>query len=239
MLDWRATWCDLEPPPWLALLPLGSIEQHGPHLPIGTDWQIAQHLAECIARELDAWLLPALPYSCAQEHQDFPGTFTLRPATLAALLDDMTASLARTGTPRLYIINYHGGNWALKSIVRDLNRRQDAVTVYYINPYEHISGLDMTEELHSGAFETSQWLHLDPSLVREGARDCVPDVPMSYLDQVGMRTISPQGLWGRPSQADAARGARDLDAMVMASVRIIRATITAVEAAMEREHHDS
>ncbi len=234
MLDWRATWRDLETPPWLAILPLGSIEQHGPHLPIGTDWYIASYLGEGVARVLDAWLLPTQPYSCAQEHQDFPGTITLRPATLAVLFADIVASLGRMSVPRLVILNYHGGNMALKSIVRDLNRQQRDVTVMMLNPYEGVPGLTMTEDLHSGDFETSQWLYLQPELVRPTAEDFVPSVPPERLDQIGLRAISPQGLWGRPSAATAARGERDLAYMIEHAAQRIRDGFTEVEGFWEQ-----
>lgn len=226
MLDWRTTWRDLEEPPWLAILPLGSIEQHGPHLPIGTDWLIAGYLGEAVAQVLEAWLLPAQPYSCAQEHQDFPGTISLRPATLAVLLADIVESLGRMGVPRLLILNYHGGNWALKAITRDLNRQQQKVTICALNPFEGVPGLDMATDLHAGAFETSQLLHLHPELVRASQRDFVPAAPPERLDQVGLRTLSPQGVWGRPSEATAERGARDLAWMVEETARRVRAIFT-------------
>ncbi|MHB9024980.1 MAG: creatininase family protein [Armatimonadota bacterium] len=222
MLDWQATWCDLEEPPWLAILPLGSIEQHGPHLPIGTDWLVGGYIAKEVARELEAWLLPAQPFSCAQEHQDFPGTISLRPVTLGILLADIVDSVGRAGIQRLAILNYHGGNWALKAISRDLNRQQDAVVVYALNCYEGVSGLAMEEDLHAGDFETSQILHLRPDLVRDVQCDFIPGVPAARLDQVGMRDISPDGNWGCPSQATAERGARDLAWMVKETVRRIQ-----------------
>jgi len=229
MLDWTATWCELEPPPWLALLPLGSVEQHGPWLPLGTDWYQAGVVSEALAKELDAWLLPAQPYSCAQEHQEFPGTVNLRPATLAALLSDLADAVARSQVRRLAIINYHGGNWALKSIVRDINRRQDELVVYQFSPYEYVSGL-AHDDLHSGYYETSQMLYLRPDLVRPGRQDWVPDIAPALLDQVGVRAVSPLGIWGRAAQANAEQGAADFAEMIANTVAIIRQTIARVDA---------
>lgn len=229
-MDWRATWKELATPPWLAILPLGSVEQHGPHLPIGFDWMVAEYLGKGVAAALDAWLLPAQPYSCAQEHQEFPGTISLRPATLTALLTDIVESLGRQGVPRLVILNYHGGNWALKSIVRDLNRQQQRVTVYPIASYEGVPGFDITTDMHAGAFETSQGLHLFPQLVRPVPCDTVPDVPRETLDQVGMGAINPDGNWGLPSTATAERGAHDLAWMIEDSAQHIRKAIALVEA---------
>jgi len=230
MIDWTATWRDLEKPPALTLLPLGSYEQHGPSLPLGTDWYVADHLARLIAQELDAWVLPAQPFSCAQEHQEFPGTITLHPATLAALLADIAESVARAGVPYLAILNFHGGNWALKSIVRDLNRRLQTLTVLAISPYEGTPELVEHEDLHAGAFEASLWLHLRPDLVRQPLQDCVLDVSPALLDQVGLRALSPQGQWGAASSATAERGQRDLDWMAANAVQQIRAAMAQLDA---------
>jgi len=235
MLDWKATWQELEPPPSLAVLPLGSIEQHGPYLPIGADWIMAAEIGEAIARELGAWLLPAQPYSCAQEHQDFPGTVNLRPATLAVLLADIAEAVARTKVRHLVIINFHGGNWALKSIVRDINRQQDDIIVYAVSPYEGAPGEQPGVDLHSGDFETSIWLHAYPELVRPNPQDCVPSVSPALLDQVGVRAVSPGGQWGPASRATAERGRQLVDWMVAEGVRQIRATIAQVEALRGKE----
>ncbi|MHB0937022.1 MAG: creatininase family protein [Armatimonadota bacterium] len=235
MLDWRATWQELEPPPWLAVLPLGSIEQHGPFLPIGADWIMAAHIGEAIARELGAWLLPAQPYSCAQEHQEFPGTVTLRPGTLAVLLADIATSVARAKVRHLAIINFHGGNWALKSIARDINRQQGGVIMHIFSPYEGVPGLALGEDLHSGDFETSIWLHAYPELVRPGRRDCVPSIAPALLDQVGVRSVSPEGQWGRASQASAERGERDVAWMVENAVQRIREAVAQVDALRGKE----
>lgn len=230
MLDWTATWRDLESPPKMALLPLGSIEQHGPSLPIGADWYMADQVARAIAEKLDAWLLPAQPYSCAQEHQEFPGTITLHPSTLGILLTDIAESVARSGVRYLMIINFHGGNWALKSIVRDYNRRQQAITLFIFSPYEGVPGLALHDDLHSGLFETALWLHVRPDLVRPPLLDCVPDITPAFLDQIGVRAVSPLGQWGRASQATAERGQQDFAWMVTNAVRSIQEAITRVEA---------
>lgn len=229
MLDWTAVWTELDPPPWLALLPLGSVEQHGPWLPIGTDWYQAGVVSEALANALDAWLLPTQPYSCAQEHQDFPGTVNLRPATLALLLADIAAAVARSGVRRLAIINYHGGNWALKSIARDINRQQNDILVYTFNPYENVTDLQLHDDLHSGYYETSQMLHLCPEVVRPGRENFVPDISPALLDQVGLRQVTPTGIWGRAADATAAQGAADFAEMIANSVRVIRETLATVD----------
>jgi len=75
-----------------AILPIGSIEQHGPHLPLGTDWIIVQEIAKRLAEKIgDCYLLPAIPYSNSQEHLGFSGTISLKPSTLAQMIRDIVA----------------------------------------------------------------------------------------------------------------------------------------------------
>src|SRR5437660_10385169 len=78
-----------------AIVPFGAVEQHGHHLPLGTDWIIADRMGRALAQALgeDVLLLPAMPFGNSREHMAFPGTITLRPATLAAVLDENPDSL--------------------------------------------------------------------------------------------------------------------------------------------------
>lgn len=234
MLDSQSTSPELTPPPALALLPIGSLEQHGPHLPIGCDIFWAAEMGREIARQLGAWLLPTQPYSCAQEHQNLPGTVTLRPSTLVVLLDDIVESLARQGVQRLVVLNFHGGNWVLHSAIRDLNRRQDRVTAILCQPYEGAPGLDFREDLHAGDFETSLALFKIPKQVKTGAVDCVPEVSPALLDQVGIEELSPHGVWGRATRASAERGKSDWAWMVANAVRNIREALMRVGAYAEK-----
>ena len=96
-------------------LPLGAIEQHGPHLPLNTDLVIAENVARLMAErlgdEFDLWTLPAIPVGLSREHAWAPGTLTLNVQSFAAMLRDLVADLARSLPARnLVIVNGHGGN---------------------------------------------------------------------------------------------------------------------------------
>jgi creatinine amidohydrolase len=108
----------------LGIIPTGSIEQHGPHLPLGTDFLIADRLAKRVAEKTDAIVTPTIPIGFASYHQDFEGTLSATPETLAAYYLDVANSLILYGVTHVLFINGHGGNaGALTSVCRDLRDR--------------------------------------------------------------------------------------------------------------------
>ena len=88
----------------IAILPIGAIEQHGRHLPLGTDWLIADQAGKKLGERLNAYVLPALPYGNSQEHMGFPGTITLRPQTLALIIEDIVLSLQHHGIKKIVVL---------------------------------------------------------------------------------------------------------------------------------------
>lgn len=209
-----------------AILPIGSIEQHGPHLPLGTDWIIAQELAEGVAEKLGrCYLLPALPYSNSQEHLEFSGTVSLRPSTLAQAIRDIVLSLYLHGIKKVVIISGHGGNWIIKPTIRELNMEYPDLKV--------IHGGAMGEkpvDVHAGESETSQMLHISEELVKkEKIVDSLPDATQEYIDYVGMRGLSGHGSWGRASQASREKGEQIKKAHVDGIFSYVKETLRKLE----------
>jgi creatinine amidohydrolase len=99
----------------VAILPVGSFEQHGPHLPLTTDTLVACAIARAVAAAHGLLLLPPVTMSCSQEHAGWPGSVSIRSATLAAIVNDVAESLRRAGVERLVVINGHGGNYVLSN----------------------------------------------------------------------------------------------------------------------------
>jgi creatinine amidohydrolase len=129
----RLTWPDAEKAlalAPLALLPVGSLEQHGPHLALDTDLAVAEAFAGRLEHDLgDASLLcPAVPYGLSEHHLGFAGTLTLRPDTLVALVLDIVESLAHWGVRRVLVVNGHGGNIdALRLVSRRARRDRSSL----------------------------------------------------------------------------------------------------------------
>lgn len=222
----------------VALLPVGAVEQHGPHLPLGTDVVIADRLCdEVCARhgdDLDLWRLPTLPYGKSNEHLAFPGTFSLGATTVLAVLDELAAGLRRTPITTLALVNGHGGNTSLLDVAcRDLRVEHGLSTflLHALLPAEH-GGPSHPEEgglgLHAGRDETSLMLHLAPDLVvMARAARSVPEW-LADCGQVGVDgparlgwtadDLSADGTLGDPTLATAAHGAELFAGMVEALV---------------------
>ncbi|RBY83347.1 creatininase family protein [Blastococcus sp. TF02A-26] len=162
-------------PDSVLVLPTGAIEQHGPHLPVGTDLLIAQAMAERaverFGEELDLWLLPPLAYTKSNEHAWSSGTFWLSAATLTAVLHDLGRSIARTPARRLAFLNGHGGNSALLQVAARDIRLETGLRTFVLHPRPPADqgGTSPAGELgmgvHGGMDETSLVLHLRPELV--------------------------------------------------------------------------
>lgn len=229
MRDFTVTSSDLrEGLPEVAVFAVGAIEQHGAHLPVGTDWILAYELSRRVAEKLEAFLVPALPFSLSQCHGATPGTVWLKPNTLAQVVEDVVLSLYQQGIKKIVIINCHGGNFILSEVVEDLNRHFDDIYVVMppesLAPYEGIFSSDAMEaEVHAGEVETSLQLFLNAEHVRKDRIvDHVPTVGREFMDYAFLKQISLAGVWGRPSRGTASKGRRYLERLVNAYVDYAR-----------------
>lgn len=102
----------------VAVLPIGSFEQHGAHLPLITDTVVACAITDRVAAAYDLFLLPPVTISCSHEHSAWPGTVSISHTTLTAMITDILASLRRSGIDWLALVNGHGGNYLLSKVRR-------------------------------------------------------------------------------------------------------------------------
>jgi creatinine amidohydrolase len=197
----------------VAVLPIGSFEQHGSHLPLATDTIVACAIAEAVATRYELMLLPPITIACSHEHSDFPGTVSISATTLHQVIRDLQTSLEQQGIRRLVLVNGHGGNYVLGNVVQEANVGERRIALLpHRDDWTHArkaGGLvtDNHEDMHGGELETSILLHVAPELVRPGYEDAdfvVPDRP--HLHIVGMAGSAEAGIIGRPSLADAEKG---------------------------------
>jgi len=210
-----------------AVLPVGATEQHGPHLPVGTDTLIASAFAEGLARRLDAYLLPPVAIACSMEHRESRATVYLRPETLSAVVRDVADSLDRSGFRRLVVVSGHGGNWVLKPAVREINRTA-AIRVLLLQTMTVAAGklsgvlAHPQGDVHAGEKETSLILHLHPECVGplpEGSH--AGRYPQDFLDYFDIGRLTGEGVWGFPADATAEKGARVLETYLDAALEYI------------------
>jgi len=218
--------------PEMALLTIGSVEQHGAHLPLGTDWIIGQALAPRVADALGAYCLPVMPFGTAREHSGNLGTTFLEASTLYAVVTDLCTTLAAEGFHKICVLQTHGGNWVIKPAVRDLNLKRPGLAVAWADPFRlALPALKEAcptciNEVHGGEMETSVMLHIAPHLVdMSKAVDFVPEgATQEYLDYLPVTRLCPPGIWGRATLATPAKGKVCFEALVEASVRYFAET---------------
>lgn len=212
----------------IAVVVLGATEQHGHHLPLGTDTTIGLGLQaamlEALPQELDIICLPSISVGASEEHNGFPGTLSL-PATVA--IDTLKAygdSVARADIRRLVIINSHGGNKAVMDIAALSLRQRHNMQVVKAT-YTRLPPLDgaidadeLRRGLHGGLLETAMMLHLAPDQVNMArARDALPEKPAdnALLDSEGAAALAwlaedlaYDGIAGNATSATAQLGSR-------------------------------
>lgn len=192
----------------LLVVPVGSLEQHGPHLPLDTDTRVAVALAERLAAARPGALVaPAVPYGASGEHAGFPGTLSIGTAALTTLLVELVRSAAATFDATV-LVNGHGGNAdALAGASAQLTAEGRRVLAW--SP-------PASGDAHAGATETSLLLALAPELVaaRQAQAGNLASLSQLWgrLRSEGVRAVAPNGVLGDPAGASAAAGARLLAA---------------------------
>ncbi len=229
-LSWTALRQRLDENPLDVIVPLGALEQHGPHLPLDTDSRIAAALADRAAeRAGDCVVAPCQTVGASAHHLAFPGTASLTRPTLTNVLVELTRTLLSHGLRSAYIVTGHAGNVgamaeASKSLDSEFSNRvvafdnwpaqRDAVH----RVAELHCGLDRaTCGTHAGHFETSILLAIAPETVEMAAAVAghigEPETASDILREKGMHALSPVGIIGDPRHADAAAGHLYLEAL--------------------------
>jgi creatinine amidohydrolase len=236
--DWTDIhWPDIAravPARWIAVLPLAATEQHGPHLPLGTDVMIAKaylaKVCELLPDTLPATFLPLQEIGISTEHIDYPGTLTLPTEVALKTWMMLGESVARAGIKKLIMVTSHGGNSAAMSLVaQDLRARHRMLVVTtawsrFGAPEGLFSADELRHGIHGGAIETSIMLARHPDTVRN--HEIANFLPASIAMEKDYRWLStqrpapfawqaqdlhPSGAAGDATMASAEKGLRLID----------------------------
>jgi creatinine amidohydrolase len=201
----------------VGLVPVGAIEQHGPHLPTGTDTIVATAVCEAAARRCGALVLPPIPVGCSYGHGTvLPGTLSLSPELLAQVVRQYAEWAAESGLTRLLLVNAHFGNAAALGIATDhLRLFRPDLRIGWIDWWAADPGVlaEVTsdgDDIHANRAETSMVMAVAPDLVhldRIAASDD-PDRTTDLVFRYTAPALSTNGVTGRPSEASAELGTR-------------------------------
>ena len=228
----RATWTDADQTETdLALVPVGSTEQHGPHDPLGTDFLAAEAVAERTADRVedDVMVTPPIPVGVSREHRQFTGTLWVSPDTFRSYVREVAESLCHHGWNRIVLVNGHGGNAAaLGELAGELSRDEEALVV----PFTWFDAAEGSVDMgHAGPLETSFLLHEHPDLVRadrlEDGRDGGAARWGDWVSGVNLAhdtaTFTENGTVGDPTKASAQEGEQLLDSATAALADLLAA----------------
>jgi len=220
----------------VALVPLGSTEQHGPHLPLATDHLIAEALASAAAEEADVVRTPTINVGVSPHHRQFPGTMWIDPPEFRDYVEGFTRNLAYHGVDRVVYVNAHGGN---VQHLREVGRRlHEDGTTYALEWMWDESIPELVDELfehngpHAGPKETAMITHIAPELVREDQFENARDDGLVHLDESdaivhGARTFfdsvdnSANGAFGDPTDVTPGKAERLFEAATDQLVRLV------------------
>lgn len=241
------SWTDIQAMPdkpnVVLILPVGAIEQHGPHLPLIVDAAIGEGvLGKALSKlepDIPAYALPSLYYGKSNEHWHFPGTITLSAQTLLATITEIAESLYRAGFRKLVLMNSHGGQPQVMEIAaRDLHVKYEDLMVFPLFTWRvpHITKELLTPKesqlgIHAGDAETSLMLSILPDQVKMDAAVAeYPDLPKDNLLtmdgrlQFGWvtRDLSQSGVVGDATVATKEKGDRILESLSDGWVQVIK-----------------
>ena len=188
----------------ILLVPIGSTEQHGPHLPIGTDTLIAEEISERAVRRTGGLMVaPTIAVSASGEHTGFAGTLSIGTEATTLLVVELVRSA--DWAAGVVLVNGHGGNHgAISSAVEILVAEGRTVMAWWPRwPVRRDGG---PADLHAGRIETSLMLAIDPGMVRLERAVAGPDATVEELRASGVRAVSPSGVLGDPDGASGREG---------------------------------
>jgi len=211
------------------LIPFGSVEEHGYHLPLSTDTIQAYEVGKQAARQLPLFVAPPIHYGSCRSTSCHPGTISITTSTLKSLMKDIVRSLYAQGLRNVIVLTGHAGGshrMALQDAGEELlpelaDLKLAVVTEYELAAREGKSIIETEGDAHAGEIETSRILHSHPHLVKGTGEREFPSFPPGLLVR-NKRKFWPNGVWGDPTKASAEKGKLLEDLVVKKIVELAR-----------------
>jgi creatinine amidohydrolase len=204
----------------LVILPFGSLEEHGSHLPLGTDSMQAEEVVRRVAEEFGAIILPPIRYGECRSTRNFPGTLSLKFETVQALAFDIVSELARNGFGKVLIISGHAGSGHMAALRLGVQRAVEAspeMKVMVLSDYDlayELKGKEFPEDDgHAGMIETSRILNIRPVLVGK-SRPVGSTRPPRFMVVSDPESYLPTGVMGDPRGSSGSKGKKIDDHVV-------------------------
>jgi len=214
----------------IAVLPVGATEQHGPHLATGTDTLLAERVSVAAAARTGDVVLPAIPYGCSLGHTaHWPGTISLHPATMTAVVVEVGRWSHASGFHKLVLVNGHATNGppcqsALLQLRHELpDLRPRFVSLFELSPEIAARYAEDAPDFHANEAETSLMMHLEAGAVDTSAITDEPDRTIGRVLLYPMPAVTTSGVVGAPSRASATRGAALFEQLVDALAGLLLA----------------
>lgn len=210
------------------LIPFGSTEEHGSHLPLATDTLMAQEVGRKLAQRRSIFIAPALPYGVCRSTSGHPGTLSISTATLRAFTLDLVTSLHGQGLRRFILLTGHAGGTHTSALVdagEELLQKFEDIRIAVLTEYMLAAKggrgiIETADDSHAGEIETSRMLHSHPQRVKGRGEREYPTFPTGILVR-DKRRYWPNGVWGDPSLATAEKGKRLEEAVVDTLDRLV------------------
>ena len=215
---------------WI-LLPFGTMEAHGPHLPLGTDFLYAEHICSMVAERVDGLVTPALPYGVCRTFRNFPGTLSLTPATLEAVVREVVGECVRHGGRKFALITGHAEGAQMEAMCEaalPLVNADPGLIILTIGPYDFLDPIRREADLvgkdgHAGSIETSEMLVVAQGMVR---MDSIPKVTRPRLSRFRVlahpETEFPAGVRGDTSKVSRELGEKAVEHVVREIVHLLK-----------------
>jgi creatinine amidohydrolase len=211
------------------IVPYGTVEEHGRHLPLSTDTMVITEVVKRVAKKIKVFVAPPVHYGVCTSTGQHPGTICITPETLRRITIDIVRDAYKKGLRRFILISGHGGGLHISSIkeageqlIDELKDVQIAVLSIYDLVYKDITDIADTEnDSHAGEMETSLILHLAEALVKGRSKEEYPRLPKPFLVKNKMK-YWPGGVWGNPTAASKEKGERLFEIMVSRTVALVK-----------------